>query len=120
MAECIFTLGAKAMAMLSQRRAASIDALMSIKDVTRDDAKKIRHAWQTVSNRREAREAIDALLHTCGVEYLGWHKRSNCHVYYCNAGDTYAPTILFCGLSMRVGCWGDMVERNLINDGTMQ
>ena len=105
------------MAKLSDRRAASIKALMTIKDVTKEDAQAIRHAWQTISGRQEAREAIDTILRTHGVEYLGKHKRTWDSVYYCNAGDTYAGTVLFHGLRMFVGCWGDLVERNIIREG---
>ena len=102
------------MAQLSDRRAPSVAALMTIKDVTRADALAIRNAWHTIKNRGEARAAIDAILRTHGVEYLGQHKRTGEHIYYCNAGDTYDITVIFAGLSARVACWGDIVEKNLI------
>lgn len=105
------------MAQLSYRRAPSIAALMTIKDVTRADALAIRNAWHTIKNRGEARAAIDRILHTQGVEYLGQHKRTGEHIYYCNAGDTYASTVIFCGLSARVACWGGIVERGAIREG---
>lgn len=103
-------------AHISMRHAASIAALMTIKDVTEDDAKEIRHIWRTVTNRREARDAINNVLRTHGVEYLGVHRRTADHVYYCNTGETYATTVIFSGLRMRVACWGDMVEKNLIKE----
>lgn len=99
------------MANLSDRRCASLSSLMTIKDVTREDAEAIRTAWKTIRSRREARVAVDKLLRTHGVEYLGVHKRTGQEVWYCNAGDSYASTVIFAGLSMRVGCWGDFVER---------
>ena len=92
------------MAWLYERRVPSIQALMEIKDVTKEDAIKCREIWQTVSNRREAREQIDGLIRTCGVEYLGTHKRSGQAVYYCNAGDTYSTTIMSRNPSERSRC----------------
>lgn len=104
------------MAKLSDRRAPSVAALMTIKDVTRADALAIRHAWKTIKNRAEARVTVDKILRTHGVEFLGINRRNGCEVYYCNAGDTYASTVLFCGLSARVACWGDLVEKNLLRE----
>ena len=104
------------MATLSDRTCASAANLETIKDVTPDDAAAIRNTWRTVKNRAEARAAINAILRTHGAEYLGQHKRSGESVYYCNAGDAYAATVLFHGLNLRVGCWGDMVEKNLIRE----
>ena len=103
------------MASIALRKSSSIKTLMRIKDVSKEDAIEIKRIWATVLNRQEAREAIDKVLRTYGVEHLGWHKRKGEHVHYCNAGDTYSTTVLFCGLSLTVGCWGDLVERNLIN-----
>lgn len=101
---------------INMRKCASVKNLMTLKDVTKEDAEKIRTVWQTVKSRREAREQIDRILQTFGVEYLGQHKRNGEHVYYCNSGDTYAPTIIFSGLRMFVSCWGDLVEKNLIHE----
>jgi len=103
--------------MMNLRKCASAKALQTIKDVTPDDAEKIRKAWRTIGNRQAAREAIDAILRTYGVEYLGQHKRTREHVYYCNSGESYATTVLFSGLRMHVGCWADLVEKNLIREG---
>lgn len=107
------------MAKLSDRRCASVRTLQQIKDVTAADALAIRTAWRTIADRREARDAIDAILRTYGVEFLGIHKRSEESVYYCNAGDTYATTILFAGLRMWVGCYVDLVERNAVREADM-
>lgn len=60
--------------------------------------------------------AIDTILNTSGVEYLGKRKGNREHVYYCNAGDTYSTTVMFDGEHLRVGCIGDLVERNLIDE----
>lgn len=101
---------------ISMRRCPSIASLMTIKDVTKEDAQAIREVWQTVTSRGEARTQIDRILRTHGVEYLGQHKRTGNHVYYCNAGDMYAATLAFNGLVMRVQCCGDLVEKNLIRE----
>lgn len=100
------------------RRPASIKALTTIKDVTEEDAKRIRLIWKSVRPRREARDQIDTIIRTHGIEYLGIHRRIGCDVYYCNAGDTYATTIVFLGGTMRVACWGDYIERNLVKERT--
>lgn len=94
------------------RIAPSIDKLMEIKDVTEEQATLIRHIWHTVGNRPEARQRIDGVLNTHGVEYLGYHRQRGIGVYYCNAGDTYATTVVFLGPVMRVACWGDYAERS--------
>lgn len=107
------------MAKLSDRRCASVRALQQIKDVMPADAAAIRKAWRTIPNRREARDAINVILKTYGVEFLGINKRSNGSVYYCNAGDTYATTILFEDLRMWIGCCGDTVERDAIREARM-
>lgn len=130
--------------------AASVEALLELKDVTEEDANLIRKIWKCKSRdglwaileeeeshalkgtvtwvnachsvpamRETKRKAVDEVLRTHGVEYMGAYKgRGGLHghsVYYCNAGDTYAPTIIFIGGTLRVGCWGDLVERGLID-----
>lgn len=98
------------------RIAPSIDKLMEIKDVTEEMAVRIRHIWHTVGNRPSARQRIDGVLGTHGVEHLGYHRRNGVPVWYCNAGDTYATTVVFLGPLMRVACWGDYAERGHIAD----
>ena len=92
----------------------SIKKLMEIKDVTPEDAKKIRAIMQGAGrvNGETRMERIDAVLGTFGVEYIpkGHNDRSPA-IYYCNAGDTYAWTVLKVNGQFRVGCWGDIVER---------
>lgn len=100
--------------MIHVRKAPSVKALMTIKDVTLDDAEKIRTAWKTVENSRQAREAVDSILRTYGVVYIGRHKRTGRRIYYANTGETYARTVIFSGPRAYVGCWGDLVEKNLI------
>lgn len=102
--------------MITTRRAPSVKALQTIKDIDKNAAEAIRHIWKTVTNRADARKRINFLIGTHGVEFLGIHKRTGESVYYCNAGDTYAGTILFSGLRCFVGCWGDLVEKNLIKE----
>ena len=98
------------------RTAASIKNLMQIKDVTEEDAKSIRRIWRNDWKMSRARADIDAILRTSGVEFLGVHKRTGLDVYYCNAGDTYATTVLFIGPRLIVGCWGDLVETNAVRE----
>ena len=92
--------------ILPARKSASVRALCRIKDVTPADARAIRESWRTIPNRSDARAAVDRILRTFGVEYLGVHRRSGERVYYCNAGDTYATTVCFIGPRMVVCCWG--------------
>jgi hypothetical protein len=49
--------------------------------------------------------AIDQLLGTFGVE-------GSEGLEYCNAGDTYALTVVRHGGRFKVGSWGDIVERH--------
>jgi hypothetical protein len=102
------------------RRAPSIGQLMAIHHVDEQTAQRARKAWLTIGNRKLAREAVNDIIGTHGVEHLGLHKRAHEHAYYCNAGDTYAPTVLFTGLRMYVGDWGTLVERNLIHEAQSQ
>jgi hypothetical protein len=120
-------------------KAANANALQEVKDVTPEIAAKVRAAWCTLTRaqlieqyecvRERVREcfnpphtddlrrtAINFLIGTHGVEYLGTSRKTDCPVYYCNAGDTYACTIIFSGNSLRIGCWGDMVERKTIKE----
>jgi hypothetical protein len=57
-------------------------------------------------------QAIDKILGTHGVEYTpAGHNSKSPAIEYCNAGDTYATTILKVRGNYRIGCWGDIVER---------
>ena len=119
--------------------AASLKQLLTLKDLDETNAKLIRKVWHTTRNDeletvfpavkefgrdwfnppsfgQKKRWAVDRILRTYGVEHLGTHKRNGRYVDYCNAGDTYAGTILFIGRQLRVGCWGDLVERDLIRE----
>lgn len=118
---------------------ASLEKLQEIKDVTEDDAKLIRRVWKATKDTdfetlypqvkayldschtrpytiQIKRWIVDSILNTCGVEFLGMDRRSGDGVNYCNAGDTYATTILFIGKRLVVGCWGDLVEANRIRE----
>ena len=68
------------------------------------------------SLRTAKREAINHAAGFHGVLYLGQHRRNRAPVYYLNAGDPYAATLIFCGDRMTVGCWGDLAERGYIAD----
>ena len=79
------------------------------------EAEKIeRGYYRRPSFRWLKRESINRAGGFHGVEYLGENKRNGAAYFYCNAGDAYAPTILFCGRVLSVGCWGDIVERNQV------
>lgn len=63
-----------------------------------------------------ALHAIDRLLGTYGVEALG-PGRSGDYAppyEYCNAGDTYATTLVYTRNTdtLRIACWGDIVEKH--------
>lgn len=53
--------------------------------------------------------AIDELIGTCGIE--GFRTRKGA-LEYCNAGDTYAATVIYYQGRFSVGCWGDIFERD--------
>jgi hypothetical protein len=57
--------------------------------------------------------AIDAVLETCGTEAIWGTSCTVPAAEYCNAGDTYAPTILYdyVASKYRLISWGDFVER---------
>jgi hypothetical protein len=98
------------------RTAASVARLQEIKDVTEEEAERIRFVWKNTAKRQDAREEIDSILRTCGVELLGAHTSDGAAVHYCNAGDTYATTVLFHQHHLTVGCIGDFVERKLVKE----
>ena len=60
------------------------------------------------------RQLLNNLAGFHGVEYLGTHRRSGRHVSYCNAGDTYAPTLVFTGRRLTCAAWGDLVETKAV------
>lgn len=100
---------------LGWRRSAGVNSLQELKDVTLEDAKKIKHIWRTQTGLRRAREAVAKVFGT-DVEYLGVHKRHGFDVYYCNGGDFYASTILFLNYNLTVGCVADIIEKGLISN----
>lgn len=66
-----------------------------------------------------ALHAIDRVLGTCGVEPLPsnqelWPALQGPQHEYCNAGDTYATTLIYTRATdtLRIGCWGDIVEKH--------
>lgn len=122
--------------MANNNTCTSITNLCRIKDVTPEIAKAIREVWKTdkqsvidsyagdlfskhynkSSFRQQKRMVIDRLIGSYGIEYLGIYKPSEEHVYYCNAGDTYATTTIFIGRRLIVASWGDLVENNQIRE----
>jgi hypothetical protein len=101
----------------ARRIAPSIKSLLEVKDMTREDAKRIRDLWHNTVSSDRAWDAINEILRTCGVEWLGIHRRSGLSIRYANAGDTYATTLISNGPRLYVGCRGDLVERNMVRSG---
>lgn len=93
----------------------SIKTLMTIKDVTREDAIEIRRIMATTGRDglgRTRLQQIDALLSTFGVEYVGKGRNAKSPAfYYCNTGDIYAETVVKIRGRFIVSSWGDIVER---------
>lgn len=93
----------------------SVKTLMQIKDVTPEAARAVRAVMmgpKRDDSGRSRMQRIDIIIRTCGVEYQPAGRNSKSPAfYYCNAGDTYATTVLKVDGRFRVGCWGDIVER---------
>lgn len=96
-------------------RLPSVKTLTQIKDVTPEMAKQVRAIMAGPGKDEQGRtrmQRIDAIIGTYGVEYTApGHNTKSPAITYCNAGDTYATTILKVNGRFRVGCWGDIVER---------
>jgi hypothetical protein len=94
-------------------------------EVELDDEHKSIHAFRynrINHNTFDLRcELLDRVLGTFGIEYIfegsegtrsdpeSVHNQPECT--YLNAGDTYAPTLLFHNGHWKVGCMGDIAER---------
>ena len=84
-----------------------------------EDVKKIRKILETYCySPRKCLSKIDEILETCGVEYIEDNRdkedfRENHGILYCNAGDTYATTILYDydKGNYYISCWGDIEKR---------
>ena len=97
-------------------RLPSVKTLCELKDVTPEIARQMRAvmAGPKKVDGLTRMQRLDALYGSCGVEYIPCGKGAcSPAFYYCNAGDTYAPTIVkFAGTNtFRVTTWGDIVER---------
>jgi len=99
----------------------SIKRIMQVCNVGQDTAKKIRglmeNACEVPARVDKAFDAIDKQLETFGVEAVrdnDWaHFYGDIGLLYCNAGDSYAGTILY---DTRNEQWhattlGDLLER---------
>lgn len=77
-----------------------------------------------ISHSRQAHlEKINKVLHTHGVEGMLLDRKGNdvsgscdplqvaVDIQYCNAGDTYALTIMYVNGKLCIGDWGCIVER---------
>jgi hypothetical protein len=66
--------------------------------------------------RTIALHAIDRILGTCGVEPLGKVHMRGPPYEYCNAGDPWTTTLIYHRSvdALRIGCWGDLAERNYV------
>lgn len=62
------------------------------------------------------RRMVNDLAGFHGVEYLGLHHRTGKVVRYCNAGDTYAPTLCFMGRRMFLDTMGDLIESRRVRE----
>lgn len=61
---------------------------------------------------RSVLEYADKILNTCGIESFRIKVQGRVRqVTYCNAGDTYATTVLYYNNKYWAGCWGDLAER---------
>jgi hypothetical protein len=121
------------------KQAASVQALQEIANVTIDIAERVRSIWRTMTReqlietfptvrayvaqchnppgtRHLRRLAVNEAIETHGVEYLGTSRRTGNAVYYCNTGDNYDATVIFAGDRLRVGCWGDLIERKSVKE----
>jgi hypothetical protein len=82
--------------------------------ITPEQARDIRQIMEGPArvNGEGRLSRIDRILKTHGVEYIAAGRNSKSPaISYCNAGDTYATTILKVNGRFRIGCWGDIVER---------
>jgi hypothetical protein len=87
-----------------------------IDPLTVDAAMRLeRQCFNPPSQHYLAMTALDALLGTHGVEYIGEvDMRDGPPVEYLNTGDTYAPTLIWYRDRVRpwdVQSWGDVAER---------
>jgi hypothetical protein len=68
--------------------------------------------------RNEKMAKLNRIGEFYGVEYLGKFKATGEDVIYCNAGDSYALTLVAIGHRvLRLTTWGDMVENGEIQEG---
>ncbi len=78
--------------------------------------KWVRLCYHEPSEIEQIMAAIDDVIETCGVEAIS-DKRFSCYkpmAVYCNNGDTYAPTVIYCYKTDRflIMSWGDYYEKN--------
>lgn len=97
-------------------KARTMEELFAIFPQIQDHARRLHINAGLITLKRMA---IDIAGGFHGVEYLGRCKRSGRNVYYCNAGDTYAATLIFKSKRLTVGCWGDIVESGTIETGDL-
>lgn len=105
----------KAMASTPRHNVPSVRTLMQIKDVTEIEAQAIRAIMRESPGRIDGQtrmQRIDRILRTFGVEYVPIGAGANSPpFYYCNAGDSYAVTVIKRKGRFIVSSWGDLVER---------
>ncbi|MNN02553.1 hypothetical protein D3C81_1152170 [compost metagenome] len=81
------------------------------------------HLWENGKMRSmpaHKRAMLNTLAGFDGVETLGLHTRAWKDVYYCNAGDTYVPTLCFMGRRLFVSSWGDLIESRRVRPYNQQ
>ena len=72
-------------------------------------AARLAECWHAPTTQDIRMECLNALGEFHGVEGFTIRRGGEC--LYLNAGDTYTPTLVRYGASYRVGCWGDIAER---------
>ena len=86
------------------------DSMDLIESMAPRTAKESNRMYRPFRPRTFRREAINEIAGFHGVEYLGKNKRTGEAIYYLNAGDSYAPTIIFQGARLFVSTVGDLIE----------
>ena len=77
----------------------------------------VRQCYHRPSDDELIQHAVDVTLETFGTEALWGDSCTQPEYVYCNAGDTYAATMIWrwdgWGWSDPfIACWGDIAERN--------
>ena len=72
-------------------------------------AARVAECYHAPSTADVRMHCLDALGESSGVESFELRDGSYCD--YLNTGDTYSPTLIRVHGHYRVGCWGDIAEK---------